>query len=49
MTQPNNLYGWKNYNFLLSTPIRYENLIERDSSHKELNKKLEYSIWKLME
>ena len=46
MTQPNNLYGWKNYNFLLSTPIRYENLIERDSSHKELNKKLEYSIRK---
>ena len=45
MTQ-DNLYGWKNYNFTLSLPIRYENLIERDSSHKELNNKLEYSIRK---
>ena len=46
MTQSNDLYGWKNYNFTLSLPIRYENLIEKDSSHKELNKKLEYYIRK---
>ncbi len=42
---PNSMYGWKNYYFIQSLPIRYENLL-KESSFRELNRKLEYSIRK---
>ena len=42
----NSPFGWKGFNFVINFPIRYENLIQRDSSFRELNKKLEYSIRK---